>query len=79
MTTEKGARAFGILPQGAGIQQVSRLSRECLQIPVSCWQMSQFTIDQTELISLRSPGISDAGIQRSVAYTDGQLNGYVLL
>ena len=46
--------------------------RECLQIPVSCWQMSKFTINQTELITFRSPGFSNAGIQRSVAYTDGQ-------
>ena len=78
MTTEKRARAVGILWQGAGIQ-VSRFSRECLQIPVSCWQMSQFTINQTELIIFRSPGISDAGIQWSVAYTDGQRNRYALL
>ena len=33
----------------------------------------------TEFIIFRSPGISDAGIQRSVAYTDGQRNRYVLL
>ena len=49
MTTEKGARAVGILRQGAGIRQVIRFSRKCLQIPVSCLQMSQFTINQTEL------------------------------
>ena len=36
MTTQKGARAVGILHQGAGIRQVSRFSRECLQIPVPC-------------------------------------------
>ena len=51
---------------------------KCLQIPVSCWQMSQLTINQTEII-FRSPGFSDAGIQRSVAYTYGQRNRYVLL
>ena len=54
-------------------------SRECLQIPVSWWQMSQFTLNQTELIIFRLPGVSDAGIQRSVAYTDGQRNRYVFL
>ena len=36
MTTEKGARAVGILRQGAGIRQESRFSRESLQTPVSC-------------------------------------------
>ena len=36
--------------------------------------MSQFTINETELIIFRSLGISDAGIQRLVAYTDGQCN-----
>ena len=78
MTTEKGVRAVGILRQGAGIQQVSRFSRESLQLRVSYWQMSQFTINQTKLIISKTPGISDAGIQRSVAYTDGQRNRYVL-
>ena len=80
MTTEKGARAVGILRQGLGIRQVSSFfPRECLQIPVSCWQMSQLNINQTEHIICRSPGISYGGIQRSVAYTDGQRNRYVLL
>ena len=36
MTTEKRARANGILRQGAGVRQVRHFSRECLQIPVSC-------------------------------------------
>ena len=62
-----------------GIRRVSRFSRKYLQIPVSCWQMLPCTINQTELINFRLPGISDAGIQRSVAYTDGQRNRYVLL
>ena len=79
MTTEKAARAVGVLRQAAGVRQVSRLSRECLQILVSCWHMSQFTINQTELIIFRSPGISDAGIRRLVACTDGRRNRYVLL
>ena len=35
MTTEKGARAVGILRKYASIRQVSQFSRECLQIPVS--------------------------------------------
>ena len=69
----------GSKSQGAGIRQVSRFSRECLQTPFSCCQMSQFTINQTKLIIFRSPGISDAGIQRSVAYTAGQRNRYALL
>ena len=64
MSTEKGARVISILRQGAGILQVSRFSRECLQTPFSCCQMSQFTINQTKLIIFRSLGISDAGIQR---------------
>ena len=34
---------------------------------------------QTELSTFRSPGISVAGIQRWVAYTDGQRNRYLLL
>ena len=79
ITEEKGARAVGILGQGVGIGQEGRFSRKCLQITVSCWQMSQFTINQTELIIFRLPGISDAGIQQSVAYTDRQRNRYVLL
>ena len=84
MTAEKGARAVGILRQGTGIRQVSGFLFfffffwKCLQIPVPCWQMSQLTINQTEII-FRSPGFSDAGIQRSVAYTYGQRNRYVLL
>ena len=79
ITTVKGSRAICILRQGAGIRQESRFSRKCLQIPVLDCQMSQFTINQTELIIFRSLGISDAGIQRSVAYIDGQCNRYVLL
>ena len=75
----KWARAVGIILLDVGIRQVSRLSWKCLQIPVSCWQMSQCTTNQTNLIIFRSPGISDAGIQRSVAYTDWQRNRYVLL
>ena len=35
MTTEKGARAVGILRQGSGIRQVRHFSRECLQISQS--------------------------------------------
>ena len=54
-------------------------SRECSQISVSCWQISQFMTNQTELIIFRSPGISDAGIQRLGAYADGQRMRYVLL
>ena len=50
-----------------------------LQIPVSYRQMSQFTTNQTELLFFRSSVISDAGIQRSGAYSDGQRNRYVLL
>ena len=54
MTIEKGARAVGILRQGAGIRQVRRFYRKCLQIPVSCLQLSQLTRNQTELIIFRS-------------------------
>ena len=53
-------------------------SWECLQIPVSWWQLSQFTTNQTEHIIFRSPGISEVSIHRSVAHTDGQRNRYVL-
>ena len=79
MTTEKRARAVGIPRQGAGIRQVSHFFPRMLQIPVSYRQMSQFTTNQTELLIFRSPVISDASIQRSGAYSDGQRNRYVLL
>ena len=42
------------------LYMISHFSWECLQIPVSCWQMSQFTINQIKLIIFRSPGILDA-------------------
>ena len=41
--------------------------------------MSQFTTNQVELLIFRSPVISDAGIQRSGAYSDWQRSRYVLL
>ena len=41
-----------------------------------CRSLHACTINQTELIIFSSPGILDAGIQRSVAYTDGQRNRY---
>ena len=40
-TTEERVRGVDVLLQGAGIRQVSHFFRECLQIPISCWQMSQ--------------------------------------
>ena len=62
MTTEESARVVGMLQHGACIRQVSHFSWECLKIPVSCWQMSHFALNHTELVILRSPGILDAGI-----------------
>ena len=63
--------------QGGGIQQVCQFSQEYLQIPVSCWQMSQFMTNHTELVIFRSPGILDAGIQQSGAYVDRQRKRYI--
>ena len=79
MATEKRARAIVMLQPGAGRRQVTHFSRKCLQIPVSHWQMPQFTTKQTELIIFRSPVISNADIQRSGAYADGHRKRYVLL
>ena len=80
MTTEKGARAVSILRQGLGIRQVSSFFPENVYKSLSpADKMSQLKINQTEHIICRSPGISYAGIQRSVACTDEQRNRYVLL
>ena len=72
MTTEKRARAVGILRQGAGIRQVSIFSENVTNPGL-------LPTNQTELLIFRSPVISDAGIQRSGAYVDRQRNRYVLL
>ena len=63
MTPEKRARAVDILRQGAGIRQESRFPKMFTN-PVSCWQMSQFTINQTETSfsgrqTFRKPAFND--------------------
>ena len=77
MTTDKKARAVGIISNVVVVRQVCQFSQEYLQIPVSCWQMSQFMTNHTELVIFRSPGILDASIQQSGAYADGQHKPYV--
>ena len=56
--TEERARTLGMLQQGAGIQQISHLSQEGLQISISCWQMLQFTTNNNEFVIFRSPAFN---------------------
>ena len=64
MTTEKGARAVGILRQGAGIRQVSRVSRKCLQ--------SRFPADKCRSLSYTKLNSPFSGRQafRTPAFND---------
>ena len=75
MTTEKRARAVGIPRQGTGIRQVSHFFFSTMFSNPGLLLTNVAVYDKPNYSSV----ISDAGIQRSETYADGQRKQYVLL